>query len=89
MVALIYLSTFPANVAFGKTTSCSSRYQVKTDSAKAVDGTTSRFNSKDGVLPNWWMIDFAESIPIVKIYLVHNHMSHRLDKMIITIGMFL
>ena len=56
-------------------------------SDKAVDGTVEQFNSKLGYFPHWWMIDLGETIPIVKIFLVHTHGIDRLTKMIVTIGM--
>ncbi|CAB3988800.1 Hypothetical predicted protein [Paramuricea clavata] len=74
------------NVAFGKTTFHSSRYQVAAGSDKAVDGTVDGFNSKPGHFPHWCMIDLGETIPIVKIFLVHIHKIDRLNKMIVTIG---
>ena len=88
MVLTTVFFFFQANFAFGKTTSHSSRYQVKTGSDKAVDGTTKHFLSQSGYFPHWCMIDFGETIPVVKIFLMYTHRPDRLDKMIVTIGKY-
>ena len=82
------LLLFQANVAFGKTSSYSSRNKVAAGSDKAVDGTIKFFNSKSGYFPHWLMIDFGETIPIVKVFFMHAHQPKNLDKMIVTIGRY-
>ena len=75
------------NVAFGKTTSYSSRNKVAAGSDKSVDGTIKFWNSRSASsFPHWCMIDFGETIPIVKLFLMHTHQPGNLDKMIVTIG---
>ncbi|CAB3990373.1 partial [Paramuricea clavata] len=74
------------NVAFGKTTSHSSTFRDVSGSDKAVDGTHLAFNSRRGLPPHWCMIDLGETIPIVKIFLLHTHRIFALKKMILTIG---
>lgn len=75
-------------MAFGKTTSHSSRFSTGSSSENAVDGMTRGFNSKSGYSPHWLMIDLGETMPIVKLFFFHTHRNDRLTKMIITIGMY-
>ena len=58
-------------------------------SEKAVDGKTeTRFVTMSSIVPQWWMVDFEATKPVVKIVVVPRQGQYlvRLSKIIITIG---
>ena len=82
-------SMFTANIALEKTTTSQA---VKNDASKsetAVDGKTWPFNfyTRFGNWPPWLMIDFGETMTIVKILLVHSYLKENMNKIVMAIGM--
>ena len=80
---------FTANIALEKTTTSQAVKNGPSNSEAAVDGKTWGFNfyTRFGNWPPWLMIDFGETMTIVKILLVHNYVREKMNKIVMTIGM--
>ncbi len=83
------LSLFTANIAFSKTTTSQTPDRSGREPENVVDGRVSGhiYYSKPLMWPAWLMIDFGETMAIVKIFVVHNYLNEVMSRIGITIGM--